>query len=81
MAMKVGGKYKLREITVREWKKCAEELRFDEDKLLNRIRTMASAMPDAASDVSKSLRASGVRHDVCKRLVDAVQERCASVKL
>lgn len=81
LAMKIGGKYKLREITVREWKKCSTELRYDEATLLDRIRSMAAMMPDAASDVSKALRAAGIRHSVCKRLVDAMRERCGTVSI
>ncbi len=81
LAMKIGGKYKLREITVREWRKCAAELRYDESILMDRIRSIAAMMPDAASDVSKALRAAGIRHSVCKRLVDAMRERCGAVSI
>ena len=76
--MKIGGKYKLREITLREWKKAAIEFQYDETALIERIRVLADSMPDAAAQVHKQLRAGGIRHDVSKRLVSALQERATA---
>jgi serine/threonine-protein kinase HipA len=78
LAMKIGGKYKLREITLREWKKAAIEFQYDETALIERIRVLADSMPDAAAQVHKQLRAGGIRHDVSKRLVSALQERATA---
>ena len=75
LAMKIGGKYKLREMTLREWRKAAAELRYDESALIDRLRHLAQSIPDAASDVHKQLRAGGIRHDVTKRLAQALQQR------
>ncbi|MGA8610516.1 MAG: type II toxin-antitoxin system HipA family toxin [Xanthobacteraceae bacterium] len=49
-AMKIGGAYRLREISARQWTKLAAELRLKPDALLERIRTMAARLPDHAAD-------------------------------
>ncbi len=77
LAMKIGGKYKLREITLREWRKCAQELRYDEATLIERIRLFAETIPDLANQVHKELRAGGIRHGVAKRLLGALLMRAA----
>jgi serine/threonine-protein kinase HipA len=77
LAMKIGGKYRLREIGMREWKKCAAELRCDADALRHRIASMAAAMPAAAESVQKEMRSQGIRHAVTQRLVTALRERAA----
>ncbi|MBL9116829.1 MAG: type II toxin-antitoxin system HipA family toxin [Verrucomicrobiaceae bacterium] len=75
LAMKVGNHYKLREIGMREWKKAAKELRYDEDKLIQRIRKIATDLPAAALDVETELSKSGIQHSVCKRMTLAIRER------
>ena len=75
LAMKVGNHYKLREIGMREWKKAAKELRYDEDKLIQRIRKMATDLPAAALEVETELSKSGIQHSVCKRMTVAICER------
>ena len=75
MAMKIGGKYRIREIALREWDKCATELRYDVGALRSRIATMAQHMPAAATLVQKQLRAQGLRHSVVQRLVTELKTR------
>ncbi len=78
VAMMIGGKYRPREIGLREWQKCATELRWDATALRDRIASMIAILPDAAAKVHKELRAQGLRHDVTLRLVAALQERAAT---
>jgi serine/threonine-protein kinase HipA len=76
LAMKVGGKYKLREIALREWKKCAQELRYDEARLVDRIREMGVKMPDLAPVIQREQQDKGSTHDMAQRLTKALQKRC-----
>ena len=72
LAMKIGGEYRLRNIGLRHWQKLAAELRLDEEKLIDRIRAMAEAMPDQAEAIQKQIEGAGLSHvtisRVCKRL-------------
>ena len=72
LAMKIGGEYRLRNIGLRHWQKLATELRLDEEKLIDRIRAMAEAMPDQAEAIQKQIEGEGLSHvtitRVCKRL-------------
>ncbi|MBK8093212.1 MAG: type II toxin-antitoxin system HipA family toxin [Verrucomicrobiaceae bacterium] len=77
LAMRVGNQYKVRQIGPREWKKAASELRCDEAALRSRILEMAQIIPDAAVQIQREMKASGITHDVLKRITTAVQERCA----
>jgi serine/threonine-protein kinase HipA len=76
LAMKIGGKYKLREITQREWKKCAKELRYDEARLMDRIREMGTQIPVLAPTIQRQQQDKGITHDVAQRLTTALQKRC-----
>ena len=72
LAMKIGGEYQLRNIGLRHWQKLATELRLDEEKLIDRIRAMAQAMPDQAAAIQKQIEEEGLSHvtitRLCKRL-------------
>ena len=75
LAMKVGGKYRLRDIERGAWQKFAAEVRIDEDELLTRIAAMASSLPDHASDVAKQCRDAGLSHPIVPRTATAIQQR------
>ena len=72
LAMKIGGEYQLRNIGLRHWQKLATELRLDEEKLIDRIRAMAEAMPDQAEAIQKQIEGEGLSHvtitRVCRRI-------------
>ena len=72
LAMKIGGEYRLRDIGLRHWQKLATELRLGEEKLIDRIRAMAQAMPDQAAAIQKQIEEEGLSHvtitRLCKRL-------------
>lgn len=78
LAMKLGGKCRIREVGLREWKKCAAELRTDEAALIERIASLATGLPDAAEDIRKHLHRGGMRHSVITRLAAALRDRAAA---
>jgi len=51
LAMKVGGEYRFRNIGLWHWQRLATETRLDECRTIDRVRTMAAALPDHATDV------------------------------
>lgn len=75
LAMKVGGKYRLREIGAREWKKFSAEMKMDVLSSLEGIRSLAEALPEAAHDIGAEMRRQGLNHPVVQRLIDGIEER------
>jgi serine/threonine-protein kinase HipA len=75
LAMKIGDKYKVLAIGVREWEKFAIELRIDFDALRTRMLQIVEAFPEAARKVGSEIKTEGITHDVIGRLIDALTER------
>ena len=70
LAMKIGSKYKIKDVVGRHWSACARELGLPPTELLERIGTMASLIPDAATRVADSMEESGIRHRVIGVLLE-----------
>jgi serine/threonine-protein kinase HipA len=81
MAMKIGDRYELMEISFSDWRKLAVSLRVDGDQLIERIRVMARELPDRLSDEVKAMRQSGLAHGVIDVLSRMLVERAGRVAL
>jgi len=79
LAMKIGGKYRVRDIGAHQWSKSLRELRVDVDAVLVRIRTMAEALPDLAADELRRCKRAGLVHPVLGRLAHELRKRAASL--
>jgi serine/threonine-protein kinase HipA len=79
LAMKVGDDYRLRHISLSDWRKLARNVRVDEDVLIDGLRAMASKLPDRLSDVVKIVRDSGLNHKVIDTLAVVLPERAARI--
>jgi serine/threonine-protein kinase HipA len=77
LAMKIGGEYRLSNIGLRNWQKFAAELRLNEGLLVDRLKTMAAALPDYAATTLKELESEGVSHVTITRLPDRLKARAA----
>jgi serine/threonine-protein kinase HipA len=80
LAMKLGGKYRLRDINARSWEKLSEELRMDEKEIARRVYEMADRLPVEAQTIRKRLEESGMKHPVLDRLTERLSahaEKCA----
>ena len=75
LAMKIGGNYRLRDIGIHQWTKLATALRVKEDRLVARLRHMASAMPDEISAVHDRAIAEGLAHSLMDNLRNVLQTR------
>lgn len=79
LAMKLGGKYRIRDISARSWEKLSEELRLDKKEVARRVREMAGKLPVEAQAIRKGLEASGMKHPVLDRLTERLSahaEKC-----
>ena len=75
LAMKVGGKYRLRDIGERQWRKLAVTLGLDPDQITGRVARMTKRLPDAVADVRRRARADGLTHELVERLADQLVVR------
>jgi serine/threonine-protein kinase HipA len=75
LAMKLGGTYRMRDIGVRSWEKLGEELRLDKKAIAQRVRTMASKLPDEAEGIRRHLEETGISHPILDRLTQRLCER------
>jgi len=78
LAMKVGGEYRLRNIGLRHWQRLAAELRLDDAKLIDGIRTMALAIPEQSATIRKQIEGEGLSHVTITRLSEGVKTRAAA---
>lgn len=79
LAMKIGDEYRLSKITGSEWLKFAASNKLEADLILERIRSIATALPDALSDTIKSMRSQKLDHRILKVLETVLPERCKAV--
>jgi serine/threonine-protein kinase HipA len=80
LAMKIGGKYRLRDIGATQFQKLAAELDLDPHALISRIHDMAKSLPDYVATVLRQMRKGGGSRGI-ERLSDAIRARarqCAS---
>ena len=80
LAMKLGSKYRIRDINARSWEKLSEDLRLDKKEVARRVCEMASKLPVEARAIRKRLEESGIKHPVLDRLTDRLSahaEKCA----
>jgi serine/threonine-protein kinase HipA len=78
LAMKIGGEYRLRNIGLRKWQKLAAELRLEDTKLIDGIRSMAQALPDHVATIQKRLEGEGLSHTTITRLCTRLKTRAVN---
>lgn len=77
LAMKIGGEYRLRNIGLRHWQKLATELRLDDAKLIDGLRTMAQTIPDQAAVVQEQIEGEGLSHVTITKLCERLKTHAA----
>lgn len=77
LAMKIGGKYRLEEIGLPEWRAIGKQLRLSEDAMIPRIRSMAGRLPDCLTTELRHASAGGLEHPILARLGSQVSKRAA----
>jgi serine/threonine-protein kinase HipA len=67
LAMKIGDRYRLKDIGLREWRRLAAEVRVETDALIDRIDYITGAAPDLATDVANKAQSAGIDHPIVDR--------------
>jgi serine/threonine-protein kinase HipA len=75
LAMKIGGKYRLRDVGAYEWGKLAGELGLSDEHVLGRVRRLANEIPDHATSLSRRCRGEGLNATIIARIEGAIVER------
>jgi serine/threonine-protein kinase HipA len=78
LAMKIGGEYRFSNIGLRHWQKMATELRLDEEALIDRVRSMALAVPDTVADIQSKMEEVGLPHETISKLAACLRTRAMS---
>ncbi|WP_409190478.1 type II toxin-antitoxin system HipA family toxin [Bradyrhizobium sp. RDM4] len=68
LAMKIGGDYKLSQISLRDWQKFARETRLDPDKVIAGLISMAEQLPDIVAAVRKQAQKDGLDNAIIGHL-------------
>ena len=79
LAMKIGDEYRLSKITGSEWLKFADTNKLERDLILERIRFLGAALPDALSDTIARMRSQKLDHQILKVLEEVLPARCVTV--
>jgi serine/threonine-protein kinase HipA len=80
LAMKIGSKYRIKEIARRHWKAAARELKLPAGELVDRIISLAERLPEASAKVASSLRSKGIDHAVIGVLCDQLTVRATECR-
>lgn len=64
LAMKVGSKYRIKEIVRRHWEDTAKELKIPASELLDRMIALANAMAATSGEVASALHAENLNHPI-----------------
>jgi serine/threonine-protein kinase HipA len=75
LAMRVGKKYQLSDIGVRDWRRLAEEIRLDPEMLVERANDLAGRLPHEAMALCDEMLSQGLQHNVIGRLADRIAAR------
>lgn len=75
-AMKIGGDYRVF-LKKNPWRKAAAELGVDPDTTVERIRALATRVPDAFADAARSPEIAALDRPLPNRLVDLIADRAA----
>jgi serine/threonine-protein kinase HipA len=75
LAMEVGGKYRLREVGPHPRAKLAAELKLPPERVADRARQMAGAVPELSADILSRTQREGLVHPILQRLAAAASRR------
>jgi serine/threonine-protein kinase HipA len=75
LAMKIGDKYRIREIGPHQWRKLAVDLGRDPQHVVSTVRSLAERIPDLSRSLLANVHKQGLTHEVLARLADSASAR------
>ncbi len=80
LSMKLGGEYRLRNISLYHWRRLAQELHVDPDATIQRVDDFARHLADHVPDIRRRMTEEGLTHPIIARLADALTARAAACR-
>src|SRR5208283_2938379 len=77
-SMKLGGEYRLGNISLQHWRKLAEELHVNPEAMIQRVGDFARPLADHVSDLRRHLNREGLTHPIIARLAEALTARATA---
>jgi serine/threonine-protein kinase HipA len=78
LAMKIGGEYRLANISMRNWRRLATEVGMEEELIIDRLRAMTAGFPDLAARIQNQVEAEGLSHPTVTTLAERLKARSAA---
>jgi len=75
LAMKIGGEYRLSNISLRHWLRLAADVHTDPEPLVARTRVMAAGLPDLIATIQKEVETDGLSHRTISVLAQRLKSR------
>lgn len=75
LAMKLGGEYRLKYITRRNWEALAKEVRLPVEEVIGKVRELAREIADLAAETASRVKQEGLKHQIIGKLKDGIAER------
>ncbi len=75
LAMKIGGKYRIRDIGPRQWSRLAEDSGLDPESMLARVAELAALLPAKMDEILERARDEGLTHPILEKLGRAMKDR------
>jgi len=79
LAMKVARKYKVEDIVLHHWIEWAREAKVNPDILVERIKSLAQKIPEAAILIKDEMAAGGLNHPIISNSADTLSTRAAMI--
>jgi serine/threonine-protein kinase HipA len=68
LAMRMGDKYRLGDIGLREWQKLSDDVSMEADEIVSKLVHMAQALPDLVTEIAHRATNAGLAGAVIDRL-------------
>jgi serine/threonine-protein kinase HipA len=75
LAMKIGDRYRLRDIGRREWGKLSSDVKTNADELIGKLTHMARSLPDLIADTARRAVEAGLQQAIVERLSSRLIDR------
>jgi len=80
LSMKLGGEYRFSNIQARHWRKMAQDIRLDPDKVIQRVDDFTCQLPDHIADTQRQMTKEGIDHPLIVRLARRLTTRATACR-
>jgi len=72
LAMKIGDKYRIRDVTARNWEKLSEALGLDAGEVASQVSDLARRIAQTVATIGDNMHGAGMDHQIVERLVERI---------